>query len=66
MLATLLVLWTAQPFLALMVSFAVYGVVLLLLRPLNGEELATLSPLLPARFKQSRILGRVLRGTWSK
>ncbi|HVU15069.1 MAG TPA: flippase, partial [Phototrophicaceae bacterium] len=53
MTAVLLVGWPIQPILALIVSVPVYGGVLLALRPLDGEELARLLPLLPSRLRRA-------------
>jgi len=43
--------WPIQPFLALLAAAVVYGLLLLLLRPLDAEEWTRLSPLLPGRFR---------------
>jgi len=52
LIGILLVGWPIQPFLALVVGIAVYVGVLLALRPLDTEELARLTPLLPGRIKR--------------
>ncbi len=53
MAGVLLVGWPIQPMVALIVSIPIYGGVLLALRPLNGEELARLLPLLPSRLRRA-------------
>ena len=45
--------WNIQPMLAIGVGLVVYGGVLLALRPLNGEEMARLLPLLPSRLRRA-------------
>lgn len=52
LIGILLVGWSIQPFLALMVGIAAYVGVLFALRPLDPEELARLTPLLPGRIKR--------------
>ncbi|NWF70464.1 MAG: flippase [Chloroflexi bacterium] len=51
LLLALLALWDTLPLLALPLGVLVYGGVLLLLRPLDADEMARLSPLLPARVR---------------
>jgi len=48
----LLVGWPIHPLIALVVSVAVYGLLLLLLRPLDGGEWVRLAPLLPGRVRR--------------
>ena len=52
MFAALALGWNVQPLLALIVSVPVYLGALLVLRPLNADELARLMPLLPARLRR--------------
>ncbi len=53
MFAALAVGWNVQPVLALVIASAIYGVVLLALRPFSGDEIARLLPLLPARLRRA-------------
>jgi len=59
MLGVLLILWSAQPILALIAGGVVYPIVLLGLRPLSSDEMAMLTPLIPAR---PRVTGGRING----
>jgi O-antigen/teichoic acid export membrane protein len=54
MIVVLLIGWPIQPFIALVIASAVYGLALLLLRPLDSSEWARLVPLLPVKFRTPR------------
>ncbi len=53
MFAALAVGWNVQPVLALVIASAIYGIVLLALRPFSRDEIARLLPLLPARLRRA-------------
>jgi len=58
--AVMAALWPLLPLLALIAGVAVYGGLLLALRPLSTEEIDALRPILPARLTRSRLARRVL------
>ncbi len=55
MLAVMALLWGGSAVLAVLLGVALYPVILLLLRPFNGEERARLLPLVPGRLRPATL-----------
>jgi O-antigen/teichoic acid export membrane protein len=51
MFGVILIVWNAQPVLALVFGVLVYPTILLMLRPFSKDEIERLQPLLPARLR---------------